>query len=81
LHNPMKDQLKKPASNAAKIGPDYFKVRDLLHAQNTWNAARDPNGWGASDSRQCTACVDRKLCRISYNGGVWDAATREEVLP
>ena len=66
--------------NAVKIGPDYFRVKDLADAQSTWNAARDSNSWGGRNAPDCTACVDRKLYRISYNGRIWDAGTGEEVV-
>jgi hypothetical protein len=59
------------AMNAVKIGPDYFPVRDLAHAVETWEACRDSNGWGSSESPRVTACVDKKLFVISYNGRVW----------
>ena len=70
-----------PAANAVKIGPDYFPVVTLADAVATWNACRDSNGWGASESPRVTCCIDRKLYRISYNGRAWDAGTGAEVIP
>ena len=77
----MKNQcIQVQSANAVKIGPDYFRVRDLADAQKTWVDCRNSNGWGASEAPECTACVDRRLYRVSYNGRVWDAATGEEVV-
>jgi hypothetical protein len=70
-----------PPQNAVKIGPDYFPISTLREARDAWVACRDQNGWGASESPLVTACVDRKLYRISYNGRVWDAGTGAEVKP
>lgn len=72
-------KVQRTAKNAVKIGRDYFSVADLAEAVATWNAARDAYGWGSSDAPSCTACIDKKLYRISYNGRVWDGATGAEV--
>ena len=57
--------------NAIKIGKDYFPVASLKEAVETWFAALRSNGWSGSECPKVTACVDKKLYRISYNGRAW----------
>jgi len=34
---------------------------------------------GASEAPAVTACIDKRLYRISYNGRAWDAGTGLEI--
>lgn len=78
---PMAERIEQQRAtrNAVKIGPDYFPVATLQEAVDCWTAARDQNEWFSSNAPGCTACIGKRLYRISYNGRVWDAATRAEV--
>ncbi len=67
--------------NAVKIGRDYIPCDNLKEAVILWVEARTHMNWGASDAPKVTACIDKKLYRISYNGRVWDAGTGAEVTP
>lgn len=64
--------------NAVKIGRDYIPCATLAEAVVLWNEARQYLGCGASTAPKVTACIDKKLYRISYNGRAWDAGTGEE---
>ena len=70
-------------SNAVKIGRSYHRVAGLSDAVAVWCAFRDrmmEEGLGSSDAPSVTACVDKKLYRISWNGRVWDAGTGSEEM-
>lgn len=69
------------AKNAVKIGSRYMPCADIKEAVAHWENMRDSMNWGASESPAVTACIDKKLYRISYNGRVWDAGTGIEVIP
>jgi hypothetical protein len=63
------------------IGRDSFTVSSLKEAVACWEATRDQYGWGASEAPLCSAYINGRLIRISYNGRCWNAATGEEVKP
>lgn len=67
--------------NAVKIGKDYIPCNTLEEAVVLWNEARQhmEEVHGERFSPQVTACIDKKLYRISYNGRVWDAGTGAEI--
>lgn len=80
---PMKSKIQKPSpsGNAVKIGKHLIAVADLKAAVAFWEGIRAQHDLGASESPPVTACIDKKLYRISYNGRVWDAGTGAEVIP
>jgi hypothetical protein len=67
-------------ANGCKIGRVYLPVTNLKDAVRVWEQHRDFHNLGASESPSVTACIDKKLYRISYNGRVWDSATGAEVI-
>lgn len=67
--------------NAVKIGKDFIPCANLKEAVTLWTEARTYLNVGASEAPKVTACIDKKLYRISYNGRVWDAGTGAEVKP
>jgi hypothetical protein len=65
-------------SNGIKIGRTLQRCAGLSDAVVIWGAFRDQmmaKGLGSSDAPPVTACVDKRLYRISWNGRVWDAGT------
>lgn len=68
-------------ANALKIGQDYIPIQSLDEASTLWNEARDfmEAKTGERYAPTVTACVDKKLYRLTYNGRVWDAATGLEI--
>lgn len=67
------------ARNAVKIGREYIPVNTLEEAVTLWEEARAFLGCGASEAPIVTACIDRKLYRIAYNGRAFDAGTGVEI--
>jgi hypothetical protein len=68
-----------PQKNGVKIGKDIIAVSSLNEAVERWEAHRDFNNLGASESPNVTACVEGRLFRISYNGRCWNPSTGKEV--
>ena len=68
------------SQNAVKIGRLIIPIVSLEEAVAIWEQIRNERDLGASESPKVTACFDKKLFRISYNGRVWDAGTGAEVI-
>ena len=65
--------------NLLKIGRVYVEIDTLEDAVAIWTAEREAQNYASSDAPYVTACVNKKLYRISYNGRVWDPNTNLEV--
>ena len=78
------DAMNPPMNTLLTVGlgrsKERFPVQTLREASTKYAAARDASGMGASEFPEAYIYRDgTKFARISYNGRVWDLATKGEL--